>query len=114
MSHLLEEIKETAVETLFEEELIAQGHHPKLAHFTLFFRNIAVTIAAILFILSICIPAARYALKATAYFCGCIAYMLELMLLTDFFKAKIPHNELFMVYCMGPLYLLLGVTYLFY
>ena len=46
------------------------------------------------------------------YLFGAIAYICEIMVLTDCFKVKIPHNELFMPYCFGPLYLIMGVGYL--
>ena len=51
-------------------------------------------------------------LKAIAYFCGAVAYFLEILLLTDCFKKKVHHKELFMVYCLGPLYLLMGLNYI--
>ena len=51
-------------------------------------------------------------LRAVGYLFGAIAYICEIMVLTDCFKVKIPHNELFMPYCFGPLYLIMGVGYL--
>jgi hypothetical protein len=116
MSHLLEEleeIKEAAVETFTEEELISHGHHPRLAHIVLMLRNLAVLIAAVLFIVSIILHNSRYIFKSIAYFFGGAAYILEYLLLTDFLKEKVPHHELFMVYCLGPLYFLLGLSYIF-
>ena len=43
---------------------------------------------------------------------GCDLYFCEIVLLTDCFTAKVPHKELFMAYCFGPLYILLGLSYL--
>ena len=43
---------------------------------------------------------------------GATEYIEQIMVLTDCFKVKIPHNELFMPYCFGPLYLIMGVGYL--
>ena len=35
-----------------------------------------------------------------------------ILLLTDCFSKRIPHREMFMAYCFGPLYILLGISYL--
>lgn len=51
-------------------------------------------------------------LRSIAYFCGTGAYFLEILLLTDCFSKRIPHREMFMAYCFGPLYILLGISYL--
>ena len=40
------------------------------------------------------------------------AYCCEFLYLTKGFHEKIPHDEMFMVYCFAPLYLLLGLSYL--
>ena len=57
-----------------------------------------VLLAAILFLLSF--ASNRYPiLRAVGYLFGAIAYICEIMVLTDCFKVKIPHNELFMPYC---------------
>ena len=50
--------------------------------------------------------------KGVAYFCGAGAYVFECLLLTDCFKTKVPHKEMFMVYCLGPLYLIMGLGYI--
>ena len=49
---------------------------------------------------------------AIAYFCGAGAYVAEILILTDGFRRKVPQKELFMAYCFGPLYILLGLSYL--
>ena len=51
-------------------------------------------------------------LKAAAYFLGALAYLGEIVILTDWFSQRVPQREMFMAYCFGPLYLLLGVSYL--
>ena len=47
-----------------------------------------------------------------AYFLGAGAYFAEILVLTDGFRQKVPRKELFMAYCFGPLYILLGLSYL--
>ena len=47
-----------------------------------------------------------------AFGIGAAAYFSEIVLLTDCFTAKIPHQEMFMAYCFGPMYVLLGISYL--
>ena len=51
-------------------------------------------------------------LRAAAYFLGAGAYFAEILVLTDGFRRKVPQKELFMAYCFGPLYILLGLSYL--
>lgn len=75
-------------------------------------RNIFTLIATILFIVSILFNHKNMVLKFAAYLCGMLAYIFEFVALTDGFKKRIPHDELFMIYCFAPLYLLLGVSYL--
>ena len=52
------------------------------------------------------------AIIAAAYFLGAGAYFAEILVLTDGFRRKVPQKELFMAYCFGPLYILLGLSYL--
>ena len=82
MAKLLEEWKEDLVEALTEHDLLLGSKHQKIEHAVLLVRNIAVGAALVLF------------------------------LLTDCFTAKVPHKELFMAYCFGPMYILLGLSYL--
>ena len=95
-----------------EQELIAHGVHPRLEHVILYLRNLAVGAAAVLFLASIRHAAHAAELKAVAYFLGALAYLGEILILTDCFRRRVPHREMFMAYCFGPLYLLLGVSYL--
>ncbi len=112
MPQILEQIKHTVDATIPDKEELTHGHHPKLAYFMLVLRNLLVTAAVLLFLLSLFLHNASHTLKAIAYFCGAGAYCFECLLLTDCFQAKVPHQEMFMIYCFGPLYLLLGVSYI--
>ena len=57
-------------------------------------------------------PCGAQLLRAAAYFLGAGAYFAEILVLTDGFRQKVPRKELFMAYCFGPLYILLGLSYL--
>lgn len=73
-------------------------------------RNGMVVLAVLVFLVSL---APRYtALRAVGYLFGALAYVCEIFVLTDCFKTKLSHDELFMPYCFGPLYLIMGVGYL--
>ena len=78
----------------------------------LFLRNVFAVIASILFLISIFSGHVSGVLKFAAYSCGMMAYICEYLHLTKDFHEKIPHDELFMVYCFAPLYLLMGISYL--
>ena len=68
--------------------------------------------AAALFLASFALADIHKLLRAIAYFCGAGAYVAEILILTDGFRRKVPQKELFMAYCFGPLYILLGLSYL--
>ena len=110
--HVEEVIVHEVEEVLFEPELIEHSHHKKLEKVFLWIRNVAVLGAVVLFVISLFHLPVSNLLKAIAYFCGAVAYICEIVLLTDCFTEKVPHNEMFMAYCFGPLYILLGVSYL--
>lgn len=99
-------------EAFSEEELLAGSHHPRAEHVILLLRNLAAGAAAALFLVSLFHLPCRYLLKAIAYFFGAAAYFCEILLLTDCFTQKVPHREMFMAYCFGPMYILLGISYL--
>lgn len=99
-------------EGLAEGELLSQGRHKALEHWFLLLRNLAVGGAVVLFILSLFYLPHSNSYKAAAYFLGALAYFSEILLLTDCFSEKVPHQEMFMAYCFGPLYVLLGISYL--
>ena len=108
MSNLLHELKET----FSEDELIAHSHHKRLEHLILTLRNLAVAVAVVLFLASLFHVPYSSILKAVAYFFGAGAYFCEILLLTDCLATKMPHKEMFMAYCFGPMYILLGLSYL--
>ena len=92
----------------YDEEL--HGHETTGIKYVLLARNIAAAAAGILFLISIF--DVNIAIKAIAYFTGSIAYILELVIMTECFRVKPNHDELFMIYVFGPLYILMGVSYL--
>ena len=91
---------------------LTKSIHPNRAYVLLYLRNLFIGVAAILFICSFFMDSVYHKLKAIAYFCGAVAYFIELLLLTDCFKKKVHHKEMFMVYCLGPLYILMGLYYI--
>ena len=110
--HEVEDVIHDVIEGLAEEELISHSHHKKLEHTVLLVRNIAVGAAVVLFVISLFHIPVSHILKGIAYFLGAAAYFCEFVLLTDCFTERVPHQEMFMAYCFGPLYLLLGLRYL--
>ena len=110
--HEVEDVINDVFEGLAEEELISHSHHKKLEHWILLFRNIAVGLAVVLFAVSLFHVPFGNVLKGIAYFLGAAAYFSEILLLTDCFSERVPHQEMFMAYCFGPMYILLGVSYL--
>lgn len=115
MPNALRQLAESLLElkeAFTEEELLAGSHHKRAEHVILLARNTAVAAAAALFLISLFHIPERYLLKAIAYFFGAGAYFCEILLLTDCFTQKVPHREMFMAYCFGPMYILLGISYL--
>lgn len=110
--HHAEEVIHDVWEGLSEEEVISHSTHKKTEHVALLIRNLAVGAAVVLFLLSLCPFSFRYTLKAIAYFLGAAAYCAEFVILTDCFTEQVPHREMFMAYCFGPMYILLGLSYL--
>ncbi len=110
--HEAGEVLHDVIEGLSEEEVISHSHHKKLEHLVLLFRNIAVALAVVLFLASLFHPPYGNTFKAIAYFLGAAAYFSEFVLLTDCFTTRVPHQEMFMAYCFGPMYILLGLSYL--
>ena len=108
----VEEVLHELQEGLSEEALISSNHDKRLGHWFLLLRNGAVLCAAALFVASILRAPGANLLQAVAYFLGALAYFCEILILTDCFHQKVPHREMFMAYCFGPLYLLLGISYL--
>lgn len=110
--HEVEDVIHDVYEGLSEEELISHSHHKTLEHYILIFRNIAVALAVILFAVSLFHFHGSNVCKGIAYFLGAAAYFSEILLLTDCFSERVPHQEMFMAYCFGPMYILLGLSYL--
>lgn len=115
MPRKLQEMEETiqdVYEGLSEQDTLSQNQHKTLGHVFLLMRNVAAAAAATLFLLSLFHVAHSGMLKAVAYFLGALAYLCDILITTDCFRKKVPHNEMFMEYCFGPLYILLGISYL--
>lgn len=111
--HHAEEVIHDVWEGLSEEEVISHSTHKKTEHIALLIRNIAVGAAVVLFLASLIFQGPmRYTIKAIAYFLGAAAYCAEFVILTDCFTTRVPHREMFMAYCFGPMYILLGLSYL--
>jgi len=110
--HEAGEVLHDVLEGLSEEELISHSEHKSFEHGVLLFRNITVGLAVLLFLISMFHLPFSHVLKAVAYFLGATAYFSEFILLTDCFTKRVPHQEMFMAYCFGPLYILLGLSYL--
>ncbi|MBO5928777.1 MAG: hypothetical protein J6Q42_02030 [Clostridia bacterium] len=113
MPELLEQIKHTVDLTIPDKEDFTHGKHPKMDYVFLVLRNVFVTLAALIFLFSLFLHSLYTTLKAVGYFCGAAAYIFECLAVTDCFRTKVPHAEMFMVYCFGPLYILMGLGYIF-
>lgn len=111
--HILKHL-ETDIEELFDdEEFIEHAAHPVINEILIWTRNVGVIIAVVLFLISI-FDHHLTKLRAIAYFFGAACYFLELVEMTNYFREK-PHlKEAFMIYCFGPLYILMGISYLLY
>ncbi len=114
MPKLIEQIKHTVDATIPDKEELTHGLHPKIDYVLLIFRNLFVALAVLLFLAAFFISGAYNILKAIGYFCGAAAYIFECLAVTDCFQTKVPHTEMFMVYCFGPLYILMGIGYIFW
>ena len=99
---------------LSEWKRLPHKNHPKLDYYMLFLRNFFVVIAVLLFLIEFLLHGGHDTLKAVAYFIGAVAYVFECLAATDCFKTKVSSNELFMVYCFGPLYILMRIDYMFF
>jgi hypothetical protein len=114
MSKIFETIKHTVDATIPDKEELTEGLHPKIDYLFLVLRNLFVAMAAIFLLTSFVWSSAYGTLKAIGYFCGAAAYIFECLAVTDCFQTKVPHTEMFMVYCFGPLYILMGIGYLIF
>ena len=112
MPKLIEQIKHTVDATIPDKEELTHGLHPKIDYALLVLRNFFVAAAVILFIISFIPHDSRNIFKAIAYFCGAAAYLFECLDVSDCFQTKVHHTEMFLVYCFGPLYILMGISYI--
>lgn len=115
MSNPFEEIVHSIEEsTKLEREDVSHSEHATSGLLFLTLRNCFVLLAVILFVIEFFVSdEVRHILKACAYFSGAVAYIFEILVETDLLTKKVPHHEMFMLYCFGPLYILLGLSYLF-
>ncbi len=111
MNKVLKKVKKTVDKTIPDKKELTHPDHPRLDYIMLVVRNLMVMSAVLLFVLSFFFDDAHHTLRGIAYFCGAGAYGFECLLITDCFKVKVPHEEMFMIYCFGPLYMLLGIGY---
>ena len=79
MDKAFKKLKNALKATIPDRDVLTHEEHPKLDYAMLLVRNNLV---------------------------GAAAYVFECLLLTDCFKTKVPHKEMFMVNCLGPLYLI--------
>lgn len=114
MALLPEYVKHLVDSTLPEKEELPHSYHPKADYTFLILRNVFVGLAAAIFLMALFVSEYHALLNGIAYVCGAVAYLAECLAVTDCFRTKVPHTELFMVYCFGPLYLLMGLNYLFW
>ena len=85
MDKAFKKLKNALKATIPDRDVLTHEEHPKLDYAMLLVRNNLV---------------------------GAAAYVFECLLLTDCFKTKVPYKEMFMVYCLGPLYLIMGLGYI--
>ena len=104
MPKLIENIKHTVDVTIPDRQDLPHGSHPKIDYIFLVLRNVFSALAVLFFIGAFFLRNAYGDLKAIGYF---------LVAATDCFHTKVPHTEMFMVYCFGPLYILMGLEYIF-
>lgn len=112
MPKIIDKIKDTVDATIPDKEELTQGLHPKVDYALLVLRNVFVAVAVLFFVASLFLHGAYNILKAVGYFAGAVAYLFECLAVTDCFQTKVPHTEMFMVYCFGPLYILMGLGYI--
>lgn len=114
MSDFFKKVKQTVDATIPDKEELTHGLHPIVDYILLILRNFFVFVAVILFVISFFVHDGFNIFRSTGYFFGAGAYLFECLAVTDCFQTKIPHTEMFMVYCFGPLYILMGLGYIFW
>ena len=99
MSEFLEQIEHVVDSILPDKDELVHKEHPKTDYIMLIVRNLLVGVATVFFLLSFFFEDAHHILRAVGYFSGAG------------FRVRVAHKELFMVYCLGPLYLIMGLGY---
>ncbi len=112
MAKLGRKIKKAVDFTIPEKNEIRKMKHATADYIMLIIRNILVSVSVILFLITFFIHGESNVIKAVAYFAGAGAYLLECLAITDFFRKKVENKEMFMIYCFGPLYVLMGIDYI--
>lgn len=112
MENPFKEIREDLEDLIEEPGLMQRSRNKRSDRVYLWIRNVCVGISTLLFILSFFLHDCHTLLRGIAYFSGAGAYFAEFGILTDSFSRKVPSRELFMAYCFGPLYILMGLAYL--
>lgn len=102
--------QENIHEIVTEEDIISESEHKNREKFFLLLRNSFVVVVGLLFMASFFVES-HHLFRGVAYIFGAIAYSSELLILTDCFRKRVPHRELFMIYIFGPLYILMGIGY---
>ena len=110
---ILKHIEKDMEELFDDEEFIENSSHPVFNEILVLLRNIGVLIAVVLFLISI-FNHHWTKLRAVAYFVGAGCYFLEMLEMTNYFRERPQLKDMFMVYCFGPLYILMGISYLLY
>ncbi len=105
----MQDLEEREVSYSIDEE---KAEPWSVEHVLTITRNIMAGMAAVLFLASFALEEVHLLLRGIGYFCGAGAYFSEILALTDGFSKKIPKHELFMAFCFGPLYLLMGLSYM--
>lgn len=114
MSKFVDRAKKTVFAAIPGLKDLSKAVHPKIDFLMLMLRNVCAGVAVSLFLIEFFLHGGHDTLKAVAYFIGAAAYIFECLAVTDCFKCKVRHTEMFMVYCFGPLYLLMGLDYILF
>ena len=110
--HILRDIEERLEEIFDDEEFIEHSAQHKINRLIVILRNIAVVTAVFLFLIAFFVDDGANRLRSAGYFFGAACYVLELVHMTHYFTQSPPLREMFMAYLFGPLYLLMGISYL--
>lgn len=97
----------------FVEETGASSEDFERFRWSLELRNLFALAAGVLFLLSLVLKGeTEHLLRGIGYIAGAGAYLSEIVMLTEGFTRKVPKREAFMAFVFGPLYVLMGISYL--